>query len=391
MATDPLPPRASMTKRTSTPMPGNDGTWFLDLVTASHDRGPSAARPEPVMAYSGAAADFQAPPPAAVATVAAPPPPLPPATTHETVERMWTDATVQPIPAGVPVRASTPFEAWVPEEMSKTVMSRRNFRWPIIVIALLAGALVATTIVALPLVGSRAADARSEEYRGALSAIRDRLPDVQATLAAVTDVSTGMTGLSGSAIAGLAGAADDAGVLAALPLPSTFPLVPRASVEALQPHRELTGLAASDAAALADRLQKVFRYRSTTEHLLDLPPLPTGADSATINELSVTLASTLADATGALSEVSADGALGEHRARLGEVIARLGDWQVEYLDALRREDADRAGDLIEETRTWSRQLESALLAGLGAVREEVDRDLVRLSQDIDDLLVSLPD
>jgi hypothetical protein len=242
----------------------------------------------------------------------------------------------------------------------------------------------------VPTLDDRAADERAEEYGAALGAIHELLPAARSVLDAVTDVAAEVPPGAAATVAGLTNAAEHAGDVAAADLPSSLPLMPRGPIEDLQPHREHVGLAASDAAAITRRLQAVVRYRTDTEGILALPPLPLAATASTVNELSVQLASLLADAAGVVAELPADGALGEHRSRLGEVVERLGEWQVDYLDALRREDSSQVTELVDEATLWDQQLDTALRAGMAAVRSELDRDIARLAGDIEEALAALP-
>jgi hypothetical protein len=303
---------------------------------------------------------------------------------------MWQDKSVNPIATGVPTSKSEPFADWTPEELSRTIRSRRNYRWSVLAGLLVLGGLLGVVLMWIPTISERAASERTAAYANALVEVRRRLPDVQQVLGSVTDLTLDIPADAAATLTGLTSAAKNAGDLAADELPATFPLIPRSPIEELQPHREQLGLVAADASSLGSRLDAIYRYRAATENLVALPPLPTEANASTVNELSVSLATLLADVTGTLSGLPADEALGTHRNRLGEILDRLGEWQVEYLDALRREDATTAAALIEEATLWEQRLDSAMRAGMGTARSELDIELVRLASDIERALAGLP-
>jgi hypothetical protein len=382
-----------MTKRTAPLRPGNDGQWFLDVVATTAVSPPTAPQsaPAPPVPPSNAAGSTKVAATAPAASLDPVPAPNMEATgTTKTVERMWQDKTVNPIATGVPTQAGGPFADWTPEELSKAVGSRRNYRWSVVAALVIVGGLLGTLLVWVPTISEHAASERTADYAASLVEMRRRLPGAQEVLGSVTDLALDVPADAAATVAGLSGAAQDTSELAAKDLPATFPLIPRSPIEELQPHREQIGLIASDATSIASRLDAIYGYRTAAVDVLALPPLPTQTNTAAINELSVVLATLLADATGTLSALPADDAMAAHRTRIGEVVDRLGEWQVEYLDALRREDVEAATSLVDEAALWEQRLDTAMRAGLGAARAELDTELVRLATDIERVLAGLP-
>lgn len=66
-----------------------------------------------------------------------------------------------------------------------------------------------------------------------------------------------------------------------------------------------------------------------------------------------------------------------------EINERFATWQVDYLEALRTNDATRAEALIVELEVSLVELENALVTPLAQIRREADADLIDLAREID--------
>ncbi len=121
-----------------------------------------------------------------------------------------------------------------------------------------------------------------------------------------------------------------------------------------------------------------------------LPALPTKASAQILNDLSVSLASALADSVTTAGSLPADAALVDHTRALKSAIDRFGDWQVEYLDALRRDREAEAAALVTEVATLRTDLGDLLVPSLAAIRLDVDSAILELATQLENSLFRLP-
>lgn len=303
-------------------------------------------------------------------------------TTGELVKSMW-----QTAPSG------DALDAWAPSEMSKAVDSTRAFRWTAIVpIALLLAAAVAAVVI-LPGMAGRAASARAADYRSSLAELRTALPDAQSALAVATepdvdDTTLGATAAPLGELVGRAAAVTRAGNE---PLPSAPPLFSSVAIRDLAPFRSRLGPIGAEGTAIAERISAIADYREELRRLAVLPDLPDAAASSEISELSVTLASSLADGLAIVRELPADAALATHRRLLGEFLDFFGTWQADYLDALRQGDSASATQLVDALQSWRSDIDRELSSPLALVRSEVDAKILALAEAIDALADEIPE
>jgi hypothetical protein len=398
-----------MTKTTDPrPLPGNDGSWFLELV-GSKEADPHHADTLAEMA-SPAPADEEAskaepdPPVAATAGVveaAAPTETSATASldtgTGETATSGSTDlspAEAAAVAAATPPTAATDdaLSDWEPDEMSRPLRSRRSFRWAAALTVLLLVAAVAAGIILLPRVGEQEADELAADYRQALVDLRNLLPATQEALADLTDASSTPDEIAGvvPATAELSAKSHDVATLGTEPLPQTLPLVPRGPLEELEPTRDAMVIHGAEGDVIALRLGHGFAYRTTVPALLATPDLPTEADTAMINELSVALAESLADTSQLVSELPEDPAFTEVKSQADAATIRFAAWQPEYLEALRSGDVDGATVLVVELDETQTALADANAAALALLRTDLDEQIIVLANDIEATLNAIP-
>ncbi len=204
----------------------------------------------------------------------------------------------------VPVsgQAADPLSDWQPDEASSR-LGRHGFgRW--VAAAVVVAVLVAAGFAAyyLPRQAQEQADELASDYRVSLTNLRNELPSSQVALQDLTDPSSPPESVSAAvpAIGDLNARATIVVGQATAPLPSTPPLVPRAPFEALEPTRTSMLILGAEAEGISGRLATTFAYRSTVPLLFATPDLPTQAESAEIDALSVALAESLADTRGYL-------------------------------------------------------------------------------------------
>jgi hypothetical protein len=315
--------------------------------------------------------DFRAgPPPAPVDLVRSP------ETTSETVGRMWESQD-----------SGGPLDDWAPEAMDRAISSRRTFRWTSLILAVLAVTLVAVALVLLPSIARSRANDRRQLYRDALSDLRNELPDTQTSLAIATDPGSDLTEIQdrSTELTQLASYVSGVEEATQLPLPTAPPLTSKAPINDLEPIRSRLEPIATNGLTIQRRISNLVSYRSLLGSFLQLPELPTAADSAQQSELRVALAAANAESASVLSELPSDVALDDHHAQARALSERFADWQVEYLEALRTEDVATAQTLVAELETSIADLNNALVTPLAQIRRQVDDDIITLASSIDDV------
>lgn len=276
--------------------------------------------------------------------------------------------------------------------MSKPLRSRRSFRWGAALSFVVLVAAIIAAVIFLPRVAEREADAATEEYEQALVELRNVLPDTQAALADLTDpaATPGQIAEVVPATAELSAKAHEVATLGSEPLPSTLPLIPRSPLEELEPVRGAMVVAGAEGDVIAVRLGHGFAYRTTVPALSATPELPAEADSTTINQLSVTLAESLADSSLLVSELPEDPAFADVKTQADSATIRFAAWQPEYLEALRSGDVDAATALIIELDEIRLGLADANTQALLVLRTDLDRQIIDLAADIEATLLIIP-
>ena len=398
-----------MTKTTDPrPLPGNDGSWFLELVGSKeadpHHADTLAEMASPAPAGQEASKTEPDPPVAATGSaVGADAPTETSATasldtgTGETATSGSTD--LSPAEAAEAAEATAATAAtddalsdWEPDEISRPLRSRRSFRLAAALTMILLVAAVVAGIILLPRVGEQEADQLAADYRQALVDLRNLLPATQEALADLTDASSTPDEIAGvvPATAELNAKSHDVEPWGTEPLPQTLPLVPRDSHEELEPTREAMVSHGAEGDVIALRLGHGFAYRTTIPVLLATPDLPTEADTAVINELSVALAESLAETSQLVSELPEDPAFTEVKSLADAAAIRFAAWQSEYLEALRSGDVDAATELVVELDETRTALADANAAALALLRTDLDEQIIVLATGIEATLNAMP-
>ncbi|MBT8213099.1 MAG: hypothetical protein KJN71_08130 [Acidimicrobiia bacterium] len=322
------------------PPPDQTGEWFLNVVTPTSEipvPGELAAPYEPTPAH---------------------PTDSGPADLYDPVDDTFTD--------------------WEPTTMSKVYRSRRTWRWSIIFSALFIAAIVGTAMLWAPRYAEDQVEERRTEFGELALALQGTLPAAADAIGPVTgpDSTEALTAIN--AIAGLQDAATNLDRLATEDHPSGLPFIGPDPGDELEPIRARAARLAPLADSLGRRLTEAVTYRTIADDAFLLPDLPVEADSAATSALSVSLATTLADTVGVAAALPTDPAFEPHRAYLDAATTRYEQWQAEYLDALRRDDALNAGVLADEM--------DAILIGLDdALTESLEGLRVALLQHVQDL------
>ncbi|MEN8114191.1 MAG: hypothetical protein ABFS21_07365, partial [Actinomycetota bacterium] len=173
-------------------------------------------------------------------------------------------------------------------------------------------------------------------------------------------------------------------------MPSTLPLVPRDPLDDLEPTRTTMLILGADAEAISGRLAVTFAYRTSAPLLLSTPELPIEADSSVVDDLSVGLAESLAETARLVAELPVDPSFAATRDLATTASERFAPWQLEYLDALRQGETDRASALVAELQEALSEIEDALAEDLATVRVEVDPLIVGLATETEAAITAVP-
>ena len=367
---------AETTEETPT-IPDRPGGWYLDLlgVQADSANGPG----EPARSQSAEMSFLLEAPSSSVST----PTPL-----EVPRERVATGGAA----AQTPEAGADDLKDWAPEALAKQVASRRNFRWTVVISlsVLFVGFVLA--VLLLPLLVDGLARDEASDYESALTSLRATLPEAQQALASVTDPGTSTSSLFSLAaeLSRLDAASRQVVTRAARPLPDTLPLLPRGALEDLVPTRELMAMLGEDGIAIGARLSAVISYRTTLDAILVYPSLPVRADASQINGLSAALAATLAGSVATLADLPLEPAFATHRSEVEAALERFGEWQTDYLDALRRDDIGATAALKAEVQQLRIDLLDAIFPALAATRSEVDAEIIALDRALDRAKSNIP-
>jgi len=337
----------SMSKKNTRPHrgPGNDGSWYLDLLGVD-GRASGGRRATPAERASGARE-----------------------------------------PAG-----PDPLEDWVPEQLSRTASSRRPFRWSVLVIIGVVIASVAVLAWWVPRVAEGRVTDRLTQARADLASARDTLAPTQGALAVATEPTATVSELTaaGPPLAAAAGAAERLSLQGVTPLPDAPPIIGSSTLEALRSEQVRFSFMGAEATASAVRITALIEYRLGLDRILALPDLPTVAAAGGLNALTASLAATLAESVSAAASLPEDAALAEHAATVDSAIDRFGEWQVEYIEVLRRGLEAEAEILVAEISEVVARLDDALMPVLSSLRVEIDTAILELATQIDTTLLRLP-
>ncbi len=360
-------------------LPGNDGRWFLEVAGIVDEP------PTPTSTYTELE-QLEAPAPVVESESAAAT-----ATTAAVSGSLAEDADGDEF---VPVTAQDgdALSDWEPDPASSRLGRHSYGRW------IAAGAVVAVLAVvgwliySLPNNVQQEADDLAASYRTSLTALRNELPTTQTALQVLTDPASSPEEVSAviPAIGDINTRATVVVGQATTPLPSTLPLVPTTPLDDLEPTRSAMLIVGAEAEGISGRLATTFAYRSTVPMLFATPQLPVQADSATVDQLSVDLAESLATTARLISELPPDPTFATTRDLATAASDRYATWQLEYLDALREGDTTRATALVTELGVAKSSIERELDRALATVRSEVDPKIIDLATETEAVVAAIP-
>jgi hypothetical protein len=253
---------------------------------------------------------------------------------------------------------------WRPTPLGKVVESKREYRWPIVVGAVLVGLavlFVARFVILLP---ADEAEARLAEYA---AAVDDFSVAIDAMEAAAT--------LTDPAAAGQFLEAADALLLVARPGPPGFlPFMPAGPVADVRSVRHRLLLLADKADSIAARLARAAQYRKASEDILEIPLLPSSAPPELIDPAARALATMQTESTAAAERLDDSDEYATYRASVDRALSTVPGLIDRYLLALRRGEAATAVTLIADLQA----LRAETLAEVEQVLGQVETDAATL-------------
>lgn len=276
-------------------------------------------------------------------------------------------------------------------EMAAAFRRKRRFRLPIV--AFVVFLVTVAVLVALWLPAALRQDALTIGRSTAESALslREILPTSQMALNRITDPESPTDDLSDSIpiISELDSQARDLATAASAPLPRQLPLLSNDAATQLEPLLDSAQIQAAQASDISRRLGYAYVYRTSIPLILAMGDLLNVADVQEVDALSVSLASSLVDDSGALADLPDAAMFASLNAATRAAVARYAAWQEEYLAALSAGDESAASALITEIQEVRSGLATALLETLAEVRLEIDQQIVELAGDLEVLLSDL--
>ncbi len=284
-------------------------------------------------------------------------------------------------------------DGWTTSKRRRRKPKRRRIPWRVRISVVLTvgviGAGVAAALIFVPKFAEWRADEVVTDYRDALLALESELDTIDDSVVAITDPS--LDGLELTTRIAPFGRFQAASLTLSDtvrdPLPDLPPLVPDEPIQQLAPTRQRLSLVAGRSDAISARLNKVIDYRIEYERLFVLPPLPIRVEASDANVLSLSLAGMLADSLDAITNLPADPFLDTHREAITATFEFFQQWEIDYLDALRRGSTARASAMSNQAENAILSLDAGLDAPLLQLRVWARDELDGLGRDVSAALI----
>ena len=267
---------------------------------------------------------------------------------------------------------------WQPRPLGAAVASRRQYRWPIVIGALLVGVtvlLVARFFVLLP------ADEAEERLAGYALAVDD--------FASAIDAMESAANLTDPVAAGqFLEAADALREVARPGPPGILPFIPAGPVADVRSARHRLIVLANAADSIAERLATAARYRAASQEILDIPLLPFTAPLELIDPAAKALAEMQATSEAAATDLDdEDEEYAAYRESVDAALATLPAWIDRYLLALRRDNGPTAITLVAQLHATRDGTLAAVEGVLGEVETEAAALITELRRGIEEVRI----
>ena len=250
---------------------------------------------------------------------------------------------------------------WRPQPLERVVASGRSFRWPIIGAAIVLAAVAIVAVRGLGTISDSQADERLAAYNAevttfsvALDALEETLPDIEVQSALAFSVAT-----------------DDLRLAATEDLPGLPPFVPQGSLGDVAAVQDLLLAIVDVATTVSADLDIAATYKTASERLFVVPPLPFSAPEELLEPAGAAIADMQTETLAALAGLDPDERFEMYVGRIEDALDVVPDWADRYLLALRRNDTEAAGALIVEITARRQLIEAELSVALDDVSDTV--------------------
>ena len=257
---------------------------------------------------------------------------------------------------------------WQPRPLGKIITSKREYRWPIVIGAVLIGAAVLFVARFLVFLPADEAEARLEAYSVAVDEFAAAIDAMEAA-ASHTDPAAASRFLQ---------AADDLREVAEPGPPGILPFIPAGPVADVTAARQRLLILADAADEFAERLDRAADYRAASEEILDIPLLPFTAPPELIDPAAEALADMQLASESAAGRLDDSEEYAAYRAAVEEALGELPGLIDRYLLALRRATEGEAVATVAELQA----LRDRTLSEAEAVLGQVEADAEALIMDL---------
>ena len=246
---------------------------------------------------------------------------------------------------------------WRPRPLERLVTSGRSFRWPIIGAAIVLAAVAIIAVRGLGTISDSQADERLAAYNTEVGAFSAALDALEATL----------PGIEVESALAFSVATDDLRLAATEDLPGLPPFVPQGSLGDVAAVQDLLLAIVDVATTVSADLNIAATYKTASERLFSVPPLPFSAPEELIEPAGAAIAGMQTETLAALAGLDPDDRFEMYVGRIEEALDAVPDWADRYLLALRRNDTETAEALIVEITARSQLIEAELDVALDEV------------------------
>ena len=266
---------------------------------------------------------------------------------------------------------------WQPRPLGRIITSKREYRWPIVIGAVVIGAAVLFVARFFVLLPAAEAEARLAAYATAVDEFSSAI-DAMESAASLTDPVAASRFLQ---------AADDLREVASPGPPGILPFIPAGPVADVKAARHRLLILADAADAFADRLARAAAYRTASEEILAIPLLPFSAPAELIDPAAEALADMQFASEAAADRLDDDEEYAAYRVVVENALAEMDGLIDRYLLALRRATAGEAAAAVAQLQALRDGTISELESVVGQVEEDAEALIVDLRTVIDQVQI----
>jgi len=298
-----------------------------------------------------------------------------------------------PGPAGVDEPIPDCGLDWRPRNLSRAVTSRRNFRIPVVVLALLIGAAAYAALLAVVRLPVTWAGDQRAAYYHAMDQMAGALPAARSVAQIATDPTVAVLAEHAVPMVPLHATAAALLEAATRPAPPGLALLPGTDLDLLPPLQNRMRGIADSAGDLHATISEVISYRVALDAMFVLPEAPDPAQGRSVDLMADRLFAMNSATISLAATLPATEALAGHRAVVEGLIERLPEWQADYLQSLYQGDQTGAEDAWGAAAAEIAAMRSALEEPLAALAAQLERTITLLERDLAGtmLLVGVPD